>query len=139
VWNHWSSHTQHLGRALIRRVAKSKGDLEAVVRECIDECPKGWSSFSSGERGEPDVPDFFTGTFDGIVASCDEGRTVPDDDYDEDLSDLVFDTHYLYLFHVPKRRLYVFAVDHGQMRPFGIVTFDSSGNAKPSKLPPVDE
>lgn len=51
----------------------------------------------------------------------------------------MFDANYLYLFHAPKRRLYVFEMNDKPMRPFGIVTFEETGRAKPPKLPPVDE
>lgn len=126
VWNHWSGHPQHLGRALIRRVAKLKGDVANVVAAAIDGCPEGWSDFDK-ERCEDPVG-FLGGTFDGVVATC-----------DAEANPLCFDAHYLYLFHLPKRRLYVFEVKAGPMRPFGMVTFDEVGAAKPKALPRVDE
>jgi len=127
VINYWSGHTQHLGRALLRRVSGVKGDLGKLVADVIEGCPEGWTAFDKGERSEDPVG-FFTGSFDGVVATC-----------NGEANKLVFDTHYLYLFHLPKRRLYVFEVKKGPMRPFGIVTFDEAGKAKPSKLPAVEE
>lgn len=127
TWSLEASETQHLGRALIRRVAKAKGDMQLVVTEVIDGCPEGWASFDKLERCEDPVG-FTTGTFDGVIATCDGEK-----------SSLVFDTHYLYLFHLPKRRLYVFAITQGPMRPFGMVTFDELGKAKPTKLPAIED
>jgi hypothetical protein len=131
VWNHWSGHTQHLGRALIKAVRAAKGDLDQVIQRCVLDVPDGWSSFVENKKSEPEPEgerERFSGRFDGIVATADGGE-----------GGLVFDTHYLYLFHPPKRRLYVFVMDDKPMRPFGIVTFDSTGGAKPTKLPPVEE
>jgi len=126
-WCLENSETQHLGRALIRRAAKAKGDLQVVVDEVIEKCPEGWASFEKLERCDDPVG-FTTGKFDGVIATCDGER-----------SDLVFDSHYLYLFHLPKRRLYVFAIAQGPLRPFGMVTFDEVGKAKPPKLPPIED
>src|SRR5262245_21379388 len=81
VWNHWNGHTQHLGRALIRRVAKLQGDLSRVITDVIEGCPEGWSTFDK-ERCEDPVG-FLGGTFDGVVASCDAS-----------VNPLVFDSHY---------------------------------------------
>ena len=127
VWNLWGGHTQHLGRVLIRRVAKAKGDFAVVVAEAIEGCPEGWSSFEKLERNE-DSMGFLTGKFDSVIATADGEK-----------GSVVFDSHYLYLFHAPKRRLYVFQIAQGPMRPFGMVTFDEVGKAKPTKLPAVEE
>lgn len=126
VWNHWSGQTQHLGRALIRRIRTLKGDMDGVIATVIEGCPEGWSEFDKKRCEEP--VGFLEGTFDGVVATCDPS-----------VNPLTFDTNYLYLFVVPKRRLYVFDVKDGPMRPFGMVTFDPAGIAKPRSLPPVDE
>ena len=123
VWNHWGGHTQHLGRALIRGVAKRRGDLAAFIAETIDGCPEGWSEL--GKTRCEDPVGFLEGTFDGVVATCSSPQC--------------FDASYLYLVFVPKRRLYVFEVKDGPMRPFGMVTFDEAGAAKPRTLPSVEE
>ena len=127
VWNHGSSDTPKLGRWIIRQVKILKGDLEAFQRKYIDGCPEGWSSLSEGKRCEEPVG-FLHGSFDGVIATC-----------SADKNPLCFDSHYLYLFYPPKRRLYVFEVGDGPMRPFGIVTFDEEGKAKPKKLPVPEE
>ena len=127
VWNHWDGHTQHLGRWILRKVKAEDGDLEAFRTKYIEGCPEGWSSMRKGERCEDPVG-FLGGTFDGIKAECDEEQNP-----------LCFDTHYLYLVFPPKRRLYVFEVDKGPLRPFGMVTFDEAGKAKPKSLPKVAE
>jgi hypothetical protein len=127
VWNHNDGQTQHLGRWIIRKVKTEKGDLEAFQTKYIEDCPEGWSSLRKGERSEDPVG-FLGGTFDGIVASC-----------NPEVNKLCYDSHYLYLFYPPKRRLYVFEVREGTMRPFGMVTFDETGAAKPKRLPPVEE
>ena len=126
VWNHHDGQTQHLGRWILRQVKSAKGDLDTFRSKHIESCPEGWSSMRKGERCEEPVG-FLRGTFDGVLASCAEDNAV------------CFDANYLYLFYPPKRRLYVFEVAHGPMRPFGMVTFDEEGNAKPKKLPPVEE
>jgi hypothetical protein len=127
VWNHWSGQTQHLGRWIIREVGKLGGDLAGFCARYVDACPQGWSSLASGERAEDDddPTGFLTGQFDGVIARCD--------------GEACFDAHYLYLFWLPKRRLYVFTIDEGPLRPFGMVTFDERGQATPKKLPPVEE
>ncbi len=127
VWNHLDGHTQYLGRWIIRQVKAAKGDLEAFRSKYIDDCPEGWSSLRKGERSEDPVG-YLRGEFDGIIATCNEADNA-----------LCFDAHYLYLLYPPKRRLYVFEVKEGPMRPFGIVTFDADGKAKPTKLPRVDD
>ena len=127
VFNHWSGHTQHLGKALIRRVSQLKGDLAAFIAEVIEGCPEGWSDFTKKEKSE-DAIGFLEGTFDGVVATGDSR-----------VNELVFDSHYLYLIVVPKRRLYVFEIKEGPMRPFGMTTFDAAGAAKPRTLPSVEE
>ena len=126
MWNHASGHTQHLGRALIRGIRTIKGDLTGYIGAAIDGCPEGWSEFDKKRCEEP--VGFLEGTFDGVVATCDAS-----------VNPLCFDTNYLYLFAVPKRRLYVFDVKDGPMRPFGMVTFDEAGIAKPRSLPAVGE
>lgn len=129
VWNHWSGHTQHLGRALIKAVGAAKGDLDRAIQRCILDAPDGWSSFVDNKKADPaEGGEGFSGRFDGIVATADRGE-----------GGLVFDTNFLYLFYPPKRRLYVFEMDDKPMRPFGMVTFDDTGRAKPPKLPPVEE
>lgn len=126
AWNHSDGHTQHLGKVLIRAVSKAKGAIDAVVAEAIDGCPEGWSSFEKRERSEDPVG-VLRGGFDGVVATCDEAANA-----------VVYDANYLYLFVPAKRRLYVFVIAKGPMRPFGMVTFDA-GKAKPTKFPAVDE
>ena len=126
VWNHSDSETQLLGRWMIRQVKAAHGDLEAFRTKYIDGCPEGWSSLSKGQRTEEPVGHLH-GRFDGVIATCDPG---------EDRR--CFDTSYLYLLYPPKRRLYVFEVREGPMRPFGMVTFDATGSAKPKQLPPVE-
>ncbi len=127
VWNDDNSRPQNLGRLLIRRVSALKGDLEKVVREYVDACPEGWASLENGERFE-DAVGPLGGTFDGLVATCDPA-----------INPLCFNTSYLYLFHVPKRRLYVFLVQNKPMRPFGMVTFEAAGKAKPTKFPAIED
>jgi len=126
VWNHGNGQTQHLGRALIRLVAKHKGALATVVSEMIEGCPEGWSEL--GKKRSEDPVGFLSGAFDGVIASCDAEANA-----------LCFDAHYLYLFHPPKRRLYVFEIKDGPMRPFGMVTFDDAGAATPRAFPRVEE
>lgn len=128
VWNHQDSHTQHLGRALIRQVSRAKGNLEQAIKAAILDAPAGWSSFASTEKRDAEAPEPYAGGFDGVIATV-----------TADPGSMVFDTHYLYLFHPPKRRLLVFEMSAKPMRPFGMVTFDEAGRAKPSKLPPVPE
>jgi hypothetical protein len=128
VWNHSSSQTQQLGRWMIRKIkAEHHGDIDEFWKKYIEDCPEGWSSLTKGKRCEDPVG-FLYGQFDGIVASC-----------DADKNQLCWDSNYLYLFYPPKRRLYVFEVKEGPMRPFGIVTFDEEGTAKPKKLPAIKE
>lgn len=123
---YWSGHTQHLGKTLIRRVSKAKGDLATFVADAVDNCPEGWSEFDK-KRSE-DSAGVFGGAFDGVVATA-----------DPTVNELVFDAMYLYLFVLPKRRLYVFEIKEGPMRPFGMVTFDEAGAAKPKSFPAVEE
>src|SRR5688572_8433120 len=89
VWNHWSGHTQHLGRWIIRQIKKGKGDLEAFRTQYIDGCPEGWSSIEKGERCEDPVG-FLVGQFDGVVARCSEAEQP-----------VCYDANYLYLIHAP--------------------------------------
>jgi hypothetical protein len=125
VWNDANSEPQHLGRVLLRRIASLKGNLEAFVETFIERCPEGWAALDKGER-LADPIGFFGGRFDGIVATCDPA-----------VNSLCFDAQYLYLLFPPKRRLFVFNVEDRPMRPFGMVTFDPTGKAKPPRLPPV--
>lgn len=125
VWNDTNSEPQHLGRVLLRRIASLKGDLDAFVAQFIEGCPEGWIALDKGERCA-DAIGVFGGTFDGIVATCHPA-----------VNSLCFEAQYLYLLHPPKRRLYVFKIEDRPMRPFGMVTFDAAGKAKPPKLPPV--
>jgi hypothetical protein len=126
VWNDVNSEPQQLGRVLLRRVASQKGDLDGFVAQYIDGCPEGWVALDKGERcADPIGP--LGGKFDGVVATC-----------DPTVNSLCFEAQYLYLLHPPKRRLYVFKVEDRPMRPFGMVTFDAAGKAKPPKLPAVE-
>ena len=61
-----------------------------------------------------------------IVATCDRA-----------INPLCFDAQYLYLLLASRRRLFVFNIEDRPMRPFGMVTFDPVGKAKPPKLPAV--
>jgi hypothetical protein len=125
VWNDSNSDPQLLGRVLLRRVASLKGDLDAFIAQYIDGCPEGWIALDKNERCEDPIG-VFGGTFDGIVATCDRAVNA-----------LCSEAQYLYLLHPPKRRLFVFKVEDRPMRPFGMVTFDPTGKAKPPKLPAV--
>ena len=127
VFNDANSKTQELGRVLIRRIASKKGDLDAFVQEAIDSCPEGWALFEKNERCSDPVG-VMAGTFDGLTATVDAASNP-----------VALDTQYLYLLHVGKRRLFVFEVKNAPMRPFGMVTFDPAGKAKPTKLPPIEE
>ena len=127
VWNHWDGHTQHLGRWIIGQIKKGKGDLSAFCAQRIDVCPEGWSSLAKDERSDEHVG-FLAGAFDGVIARCDATANP-----------LCFDAHFLYLIHAPKRRLYVFEVADGPMRPFGMITFDAVGQSTPRALPKTDE
>jgi hypothetical protein len=126
VWNDTNSDPQQLGRVLLRRILSLKGDLDRFVAQFIDECPEGWVALDKGERCADPIG-LFGGRFDGIVASCDPA-----------VNPLCFEAQYLYLLQRPKRRLFVFNVEHREMRPFGMVTFDPAGKAKPPKLPAVE-
>jgi len=125
VWNDSNSEPQQLGRVLLRRIASLKGNLEAFVENFIDSCPEGWIALDKNERCADPIG-FFGGTFDGIVATC-----------DPTVNSLCFEAQYLYLVFQPKRRLFVFRIEDRPMRPFGMVTFDPIGKARPPKLPPV--
>jgi hypothetical protein len=126
VWNDTHSEPQNLGRVLVRRVASLKGDLDAFVATYIEGCPEGWVALDKAERcADPIGP--FGGQFDGVVATLDPS-----------VNPLCFDVQYLYILHPPKRRLFAFQVEHRPIRPFGMVTFDSAGKAKPSKLPTIE-
>ncbi len=127
VWNDLRGDTPELGRVLIRRVSALKGDFDKLVAEVIEGCPEGWAALDKQERNSDPIG-FLSGAFDGVVATCDGVA-----------NNLVFDTEYLYLFHIAKRRLYVFEVKAGPMRPFGMVTFEAAGKAKPTKLPVIEE
>ncbi|MBC7976436.1 MAG: hypothetical protein H7138_15805 [Myxococcales bacterium] len=126
VWNDSHSEPQQLGRVLLRRVTSVKGDLDKLVAQLIEGCPEGWVSLEKGERCADPIG-LLGGTFDGIVASCDPA-----------VNPLCFDAQYLYLLHAPKRRLMVFKIENRPLRPFGMVTFEAGGKAKPSKLPAVE-
>jgi hypothetical protein len=126
VWNDSSSEPQQLGRVLLRRVTSFKGDLDKLVAQLIESCPEGWISLEKGERCADPIG-VFGGTFDGLVATCDPA-----------VNPLCFDAQYLYLLHPPKRRLLVFKIENRPLRPFGMVTFEATGKAKPSKLPTVE-
>ena len=126
VWNDSSSEPQQLGRVLIRRVAALKGNLDGFTAQYIEACPEGWEALDKGERCADPIG-FLGGRFDGLVASCDPA-----------VNPLCFDAQYLYLLHPPKRRLLVFKIENRPMRPFGMVTFDPAGKAKPTKLPAVE-
>lgn len=127
VWNDSNSEPQQLGRVLIRRVSSLKGDLDKLVEQYIDGCPEGWVSLEKGERCADPIGTF-GGKFDGLVASCDPSANP-----------LIFEAQYLYLIYPPKRRLLVFKVENRPIRPFGMVTFDEAGKAKPTKLPAIKE
>jgi hypothetical protein len=126
VWNDSNSEPQQLGRVLLRRVTSAKGDLDKFVAQFIEGCPEGWVSLEKAERCADPIG-FLGGTFDGIVATCDRA-----------VNPLVFDAQYLYLLHAPKRRLMVFKIEDRPLRPFGMVTFEPTGRAKPPKLPAVE-
>ena len=125
VWNDTGSEPQQLGRVLLRRIASLKGDLDAFVAQYIDGCPEGWIALDKGERCDDPIG-AFGGTFDGIVATCDPS-----------INALCSEAQYLYLLFAPKRRMFVFKIEDRPMRPFGMVTFDATGKAKPPKFPPI--
>jgi hypothetical protein len=126
VWNDTNSEPQQLGKVLVRRIASAKGDLDRFIAQYITGCPQGWVALDKGERcADPIGP--LGGTFDGVVASCDRA-----------VNPLCVDADYLYLLYLPKRRLFVFKIEDRPIRPFGMVTFDPAGKAKPSKLPAVE-
>jgi len=126
VWNDSQSEPQNLGRVLIRRVSSLKGDLDAFVAQFIEACPEGWVALDRHERCA-DPSGVFGGQFDGVVATCNPA-----------VNPLCFDAQYLYILHPPKRRLFVFHVENRPIRPFGMVTFDPAGKAKPPKLPVIE-
>ena len=126
VWNDSNSEPQQLGRVLIRRAASSKGNLDAFIAQYIEGCPEGWIALDKAERCADPIG-FLGGQFDGLVATCDPA-----------VNPLCFDAQYLYLMFPPKRRLFVFSIENRPMRPFGMVTFDAAGKAKPPKLPAVE-
>ena len=126
VWNDVNSEPQQLGRVLLRRIASLKGDLDRFVTQFVDDCPEGWIALDKSERCADPIG-VFGGKFDGIVATCDPA-----------INSLCFEAQYLYLVHRPKRRLFVFKIENRDMRPFGMVTFDDTGKAKPNKLPAVE-
>jgi hypothetical protein len=126
VWNDTNSEPQQLGRVLLRRAASLKGDLDRFVAQYIDGCPEGWVALDKAERCADPIG-FLGGQFDGVVATCDPAVNA-----------LCFDAQYLYLLHPPKRRLYAFQIENRPIRPFGMVTFEPGGKAKPSKLPAIE-
>lgn len=125
MWNDTNSEPQNLGRVLLRRISSLKGDLDAFVAQYIDAAPEGWNSLEKNERCDDPIGPF-GGKFDGIVATLDPA-----------VNPLCFDAQYLYILHPPKRRLYAFQVENRPIRPFGMVTFEPGGKAKPSKLPAI--
>jgi hypothetical protein len=131
VWNHWSSHTQYLGTALIERVRTLDGDIAALCKRWIDRCPEGWSNFAEGER--TDEGGIWSGTFrDGRV-------TFEKGEWPGRVTRQLPDAHYLYVFDLPKRTLLVFEVQEGESEPFTQCLFDRDGNASPATLAPVGE
>ena len=126
MWNDSNSEPQQLGRVLLRRVTSVKGDLDKLVAQFIEGCPEGWISLEKAERCADPIG-FLGGTFDGVVATCDPA-----------VNPLVLEAQYLYLLHAPKRRLMVFKIENRPLRPFGMVTFEPTGRAKPPKLPAVE-
>lgn len=127
VWNDTHSETQLLGRVLLRRVTSLKGDLDAFAAQYVDGCPEGWVAFEKNERCADPIG-LFGGTFDGVVATCDAS-----------INPLCFEAQYLYLLHPPKRRMFVFKIEKRPIRPFGMVTFEPTGKAKPTKFPAIVE
>ena len=125
VWHDTLSEPQNLGRVLLRRISSLKGNLDAFVAQYIEGCPEGWVALDKNERIE-DPLGMFGGKFDGLVATCDPA-----------VNPLCFDAQYLYIVHPPKRRLYAFQIENRPLRPFGVVTFEPGGKAKPSKLPAI--
>ncbi|HEY0191108.1 MAG TPA: hypothetical protein VGC42_08295 [Kofleriaceae bacterium] len=125
VWNDTNSEPQNLGRVLLRRVSALKGNLEAFAAKYVDGCPEGWVALDKDERCEDPIG-LFGGKFDGLVATIDPS-----------VNPLSFDVQYLYIVHAAKRRLYAFQVANRPLRPFGMVTFEPGGKAKPSKLPAI--
>jgi hypothetical protein len=125
VWNDSNSEPQNLGRVLIRRISSLKGDLEAFRAQYIEACPEGWVALDKGERCEDPIGEL-GGQFDGLVATC-----------DPEINALCFDAQYLYIVYPAKRRLLVFHIEKRPIRPFGMVTFDAAGKAKPTKLPAI--
>lgn len=127
MWNDSHSEPQQLGRVLIRRATSMKGDLDAFIAQYIESCPEGWVALDKNERCADPIG-FLGGTFDGLVATCDPAVNA-----------LCFDAQYLYLVFPPKRRLFVFQIENRPMRPFGMVTFDAAGKARPPKLPAIEK
>ena len=125
MWNDSNSEPQQLGRVLVRRVASTKGDLDRFIAQYIAACPEGWIALDHNERCADPIG-VLGGAFDGIVATCDPA-----------INALCFEAQYLYLLHPPKRRLFVFTIEDRPMRPFGMVTFDAAGKARPGRLPAV--
>ena len=126
VWNDSNSEPQQLDHILLRRIINLKDDLDDFMGQFIEGCPEGWIALDKAERCADPIG-FLGGRFDGIVASC-----------DPEVNPLCFDAQYLYLVHAPKRRLFVFRIEDRPLRPFGMVTFDPAGKAKPPKLPAVE-
>lgn len=126
AWNDTNSEPQQLGRVLIRRIASLKGDLDGFTAQYIEGCPEGWIALDKAERCADPIG-WLGGSFDGLVATC-----------DPQVNPLCFDAQYLYLVHPAKRRLFVFKIERRPIRPFGMVTFDPTGKAKPSKLPAIE-
>ena len=112
VWNHWSGHTQHLGKEIIDRIALLDGDLEQFCRRWIDRCPEGWSDFTTGERGQDGG--VWSGTFeDGVVVFSRGSWPAPNARETKSLPD----AHYAYVLDLTSRRLL------GQARDDYILSF----------------
>ena len=122
VYNHSEGHTQYLGSELIERVATFDGDLLRMLRQYVDRCPEGWSSFQEGRRADEGVG-FLHGSVTEHGASVDDG--------------IGRSTQYLYVFNVQGRTLCVFNSSPAPVKPFGQVVFDASGAATPAELPRV--
>lgn len=120
VWNHWSGHPQHLGKALIERIAVMDGDLPRFARQFIDRCPEGWSDFAEGQRTEDGG--LWTGRCTGSTVTFDK---LPD-------------AHLLYLLDPSERRLEIYEVKSGKSTSFDVVSFDELGKAAPGEFKALD-
>ncbi|RKG71235.1 hypothetical protein D7V80_02475 [Corallococcus sp. CA054B] len=50
VYHHWDGYPSGLGQHLMARVQRAQGDMQAVVRQLIDEAPWGWSHCMPGPK-----------------------------------------------------------------------------------------